>query len=68
MKNNSLLMKHCLDLKPIRVIIDGEDFGLYIFNKESQRYEGIIGHINIADIAKIISKDTSVNHIKIQQA
>lgn len=37
-----------------RVIYDGEDFGIYKYNKETDRYEGCIGHITIEKMLKII--------------
>lgn len=40
--------------KPIRVIYDGEDFGIYEYNEEKQRYEGVIGYIEIASVLRAI--------------
>lgn len=38
-----------------RVIYDGEDFGVYSYNQEKNRYEGRIGHITIDKMIKIIN-------------
>ena len=43
--------------KPIRVIYDGEDFGVYTYNEKTERYEGIIGYITIEGIKKILKKE-----------
>jgi hypothetical protein len=42
--------------KPIRLIYDGDDFGIYTFNKETRRYEGIIGYLTIDTINDILNK------------
>ena len=48
------LMNNLRDRKPFRVIYDGEDFGVYIFNERKQRYEGVIGYIDIKGVLEII--------------
>lgn len=40
--------------KPIKLIYDGEDFGVYKFNEEKNRYEGIIGYLDIETIIRAI--------------
>lgn len=40
--------------KPIKLIYDGEDFGVYKFNEEKNRYEGIIGYLEIETIIRAI--------------
>lgn len=40
--------------KPIKLIYDGEDFGVYKFNEERNRYEGIIGYLDIETIIRAI--------------
>jgi hypothetical protein len=38
-----------------RVIYDGEDFGIYKYIEERNRYEGCIGHITIQSMLDIIN-------------
>ena len=56
------------DLKnrnPIRVILDGDDFGIYKFNEEKERYEGIIGYLTLDKIKMILREE--IDHIKIRR-
>lgn len=40
--------------RPIRLIYDGEDFGIYEWNEERNRYEGVIGFLKIETIIRSI--------------
>lgn len=47
--------------KPIRVIFDGKDFGIYTYNELTKRYEGIIGYLNKETLIRAIQdKDYSI--------
>lgn len=48
------LMNNLKDRKPFHIIYDGEDFGIYTFNNETNRYEGVIGHIGLKEMLEII--------------
>lgn len=53
------LLNNLKERKPFHVIYDGDDFGIYNFNKEKQRYEGIIGHIDLKAMVGIIKDKNS---------
>ena len=58
-KENTLeLINHLKDRKPFKVNYDGEDFGIYRYNQEKDRYDGCIGHIPIDKMFQAI-KDQS---------
>ena len=48
------LMNNLKERKPFHVIYDGDDYGIYKYNNEKNRYEGVIGHIDLKDMLKII--------------
>ena len=48
------LMNNLKERKPFKVIYDGEDYGIYHYNPDKDRYEGCIGHIPMKEMAKII--------------
>ena len=48
------LLNDLRDRKPFQVIYDGEDFGIYRFNEEKGRYEGVIGFIPLEEMVAII--------------
>ena len=48
------LLNNLKDRKPFKVIYDGEDFGIYRYNQEKDRYDGCIGHIPLTEMVKII--------------
>ena len=58
------LSKHLKERKPFKINYDGEDFGIYIYNQEKDRYEGKIGHIDFIDMVKIIKDEN--NFIKLE--
>lgn len=41
--------------KPIRLIYEGKDFGIYTFNPTTRRYEGMIGYLTIDTINDILN-------------
>ena len=59
-KNIMELSEHLKNRLPFKVIYDGEDFGVYTFNSINQRYEGIIGHIDLIDMVTIIKSDSFI--------
>lgn len=42
--------------KPIRLIYEGKDFGIYTYNPTTKRYEGIVGYLTIDTIKDILNK------------
>lgn len=42
--------------KPIRLIYNGSDFGIYVFNTINRRYEGSVGYLTIDTINDILNK------------
>ena len=48
------LIENLKNRNPIRVIFDGEDFGIYKYNEEKERYEGIIGYLTLDKIKMIL--------------
>ena len=40
--------------KPIRLIYDGDDFGIYEYNEERDRYEGCIGYLEVKTILRAV--------------
>ena len=36
------------------IIYDGEDFGIYKYNKENDRYEGTIGYLSMSSMLQIV--------------
>lgn len=42
--------------KPIRLIYEGKDFGIYTFNTTTRRYEGMIGYLTVDTINDILNK------------
>lgn len=53
------LLNNLKDRKLFHIIYDGDDFGIYHFNEEKQRYEGIIGHIDLKSMVEIIKDKES---------
>lgn len=53
------------DKKPIRVIYGGMDFGLYEYNEERTRYEGVIGWLSKEMILQALKDETY--HIKLKR-
>ena len=58
------LLNNLKERKPFHVIYDGDDFGIYEYNEEKERYEGVIGHLKLKDMLEII-KDKE-NFIKLE--
>ena len=58
------LIENLKNRNPIRVIFDGEDFGIYKYNEEKERYEGIIGYLTLDKIKMILKKE--INYIEIR--
>ena len=56
-KNILELSEHLKKRFPFRVIYDGDDFGIYKYNSNKDRYEGIIGHIDLKEMVMIIKSD-----------
>ena len=54
MKNVDKLVSNLRNRKPFKIIYDGEDFGTYIYNQEKNRYEGVIGHIDLEAMYRAI--------------
>ena len=52
--NNLELISKLERREDFRVIYDGEDFGIYSYNEEKNRYEGSIGHLTIESMMRII--------------
>lgn len=54
--SRSLELTNKLERKEdFRIIYDGEDFGIYKYNEENNRYEGEIGYLTIESMIKIIN-------------
>lgn len=46
--------------KPIRIIVDNEDYGIYRFNFDKQRYEGF-GYLTLPRLKEILQdKDKTI--------
>lgn len=56
MKNEECLeyMTRLKNHDNFKVIYDGEDFGIYSYNEEKNRYEGCIGHLTMKSMLEII--------------
>lgn len=48
------LLNNLKERKPFHVIYDGEDFGIYHYNQDQDRYEGTIGYIPLQEMVQII--------------
>ena len=60
-KKDMELIKHLNERKDFKVIFDGEEFGIYKYNQEKNRYEGEIGFIKLeAMIQAIEDKEYSI--------
>lgn len=59
-KNILELSEHLKNRLPFRVIYDGDDFGIYKYNSNKDRYEGIIGHIDLKEMVAIIKSDSFI--------
>lgn len=59
------LIENLKNRNPIRVIFDGDDFGIYKFNEEKERYEGIIGYLTLDKIKMILREE--IDYIKIRR-
>lgn len=55
----SELLNNLKDRKDFKVTFDGDDFGIYKYNKEKDRYEGFIGHMTITEMVEIIKDKES---------
>ena len=56
------MIEHLEQLKPFKVIYDGDDFGIYKYNEKTNRYEGCIGYMEIPKMVEIIKdKDSFIN-------
>ena len=53
------LMNNLRERKPFYVIYDGDSFGIYKFNEQKQRYEGVIGNIDLKSMIEIIKDKES---------
>jgi len=49
-----LLINDLKERKPFKVMIDGVDFGIYKFNPNTKKYEGVIGCIELTKMLEII--------------
>lgn len=59
-----LIYKDIENRKPIRIIFDGDDFGIYEWNEKTKRYEDFLG-FTIEELIKIIK--TPNHFIKIER-
>ena len=59
-----LMIEHLKARKPIRVILDGMDMGIYTFNEEKQRYIGF-GYLTLDAIKRILKRE--IEFIKIER-
>lgn len=66
MKNKELLMKLLIAKKPIRVFIEGDDFGIYTYDETKKRYQGVIGYIEVEDVLRVINGDKELDHLQIE--
>ena len=53
-------------LKDIKVYIDNDDFGVYKFDYQKQRYQGEIGYITLDKAIKCVNGDIDLDHIRIE--
>ena len=58
------LLNDIKDRRPIRVIVNGDDFGIYEWNEETERYEAFLG-FTLEELVEII-KDKD-HFIKIER-
>ena len=58
------MIEHLKQRKPIKVILDGLELGIYIYNQDSERYEGF-GYLTLDTIKKILKGELS--HIRIDR-
>lgn len=56
MKNekNMEYMTRFKDRDNFNIIYDGEDFGIYKYNKDTNRYEGDIGYLSMSSMLQIV--------------
>jgi len=59
-------MNYIEELKPIKVYIGNEDFGIYKYVPERNRYEGFIGCLDLNMVIQIINKNPEVSHLRIE--
>ena len=67
MKKKELLMKLLTERKPFRVFIEDSDFGIYVYDPEKKRYQGVIGYIPLESMVKVINGYDEVSHIRIEE-
>lgn len=58
------LIEDIKNKRPIRIIFDGEDFGIYEYNEAKQRYEGF-GFLTLDAIKRILKGE--IDFIKIRR-
>jgi len=58
MKNVEKLVYDLKERKPIGLIYDNSDYGIYKYNQEKNWYQGVIGHIDLENLYRAI-KDES---------
>ena len=52
-----LFKNHLKNKKDFRVIFDGDDFGIYKYNEETNRYEGFIGYLTLEGMLEAINTE-----------
>ena len=63
-ETNTNLIKHLNERKDFKVIFDGEDFGIYKYDKDKDRYQGMFGYVKIPAMIQAIEDETY--HIKLE--
>ena len=63
-EKSTSLIKHLNERKDFKVIFDGDDFGIYKYDKEKDRYQGVVGYITIQSMIQSIEDETY--HIRLE--
>ena len=56
-KKDMELIKHLNERKDFKVILDGDEFGIYKYNQEKKRYQGVIGYLKIETMIQAIENE-----------
>ena len=59
-----LMIEDLKQRKPIKVILDGLELGIYKYNSQKEKYEGF-GYLTLDSIKKILKGE--LNHIRIDR-
>lgn len=58
-------IKRDLELhKPFRIIFDGEDYGIYTYQEETNRYIGAIGYIPMESMLRAVTDGSYIIQAK----